>query len=282
MFYIQFFLYEIFHLFEILYFDTLIFHMNIVRPTTSRSPRGNDMYTARNQLNAIRNSREPITIDEIINLKREKQNLTQERYLLKAKLARFTDVSRRQDSKQIVDPTKRNKQIADSLEKQVRTLENLTAAKRAEINDLIYSDRAAQVTELQEESKMLHLESLRLKKEKLDTEAEIRQLTAELEATCERYSPQVLKKQERAIRIVEKEIKQQKEENEKIKKKIEEAKKQQEEQKLEEKHEELKKQINELRQKIRNEQDEIKKLDNQMSELQATHKNDMLQCQSKL
>lgn len=252
----------------------------VVRPLSVRNPpnssRGNDMYSARNQLNAIRNSRDPITIDDIINLKREKQNLTQERYLLKAKLARFNEISRRPNT------AKRDVQIANSLEKQVQTLENLTAAKRAEINDLIYSDRAAQVTELQEESKMLHLESLRLKRAKLDTEAEIKQLTAELESTCEKYSPQVLTRQHKQIKAVEKEIKLQNKKNEDIQKKIDEAKRYQEEQKLEEKKEELQKQINELKQKIRNEQDQIKKLDNEMSDLQTTHKNEMLEYQSKL
>lgn len=252
----------------------------VVRPLSVRNPpnssRGNDMYSARNQLNAIRNSREPITIDDIINLKREKQNLTQERYLLKAKLARFTDVSRRPNT------AKRDIQIANSLEKEVRTLENLTAAKRAEINDLIYSDRAAQVTELQEESKMLHLESLRLKRAKLDTEAEIKQLSADLESTCEKYSPQVLTKQQKQIKAIEKEIKMQNEKNESIQKKIDEAKKNQEEQKLEEKSKELQKQINDLKQQIKNEQDQIKKLDNEMRDIQAAHKSEMLEYQSKL
>ena len=252
----------------------------VVRPLSSRNPpnssRTNDMYSARNQLNAIRNSRDPITIDDIINLKREKQNLTQERYLLKAKLARYADVSRRPNT------AKRDIQIANSLEKQVRTLEILTAAKRAEINDLIYSDRAAQVTELQEESKMLHLESLRLRRAKLETEAELKQLSAELESANERYSPQVITRQQKAIKAVEKEINQQKKKNEELQKKIDEAKKSQEDQKLEEKQKELQKQINDLKQSIRNEQDQIKKLDNEMSDLQATHKSEMLEYQSKL
>ncbi|OHT13961.1 hypothetical protein TRFO_15728 [Tritrichomonas foetus] len=252
----------------------------VVRPFSSRNPpnsaRQNDMYAARNQMNAIKNSREPITIDEIISLKREKQNLTQERYILKAKIARFSDATKRPN------PPNRNIQIANSLEKQVKTLEQLVAAKKQEIADLIYSDRAALVTELQEESKMLHLESNRLKKLKQDTEAELKKLSLELEEACEKYSPQVLNRQGKAIRGVEKEIEMQKARNDKIQKKIDDAIKAQEEQKLQEKHENLQKQIDSLKQKIRQEQNEINGLDRQMRELQENHTNEILEYQSRL
>ena len=148
-------------------------------PNSARAPEDRSMYAARNQFTAIKRSSENITTDDIVNLKREKQNLLQERTLLKAKLARFADINRHPKD------AGRNQQIANSLERQVRTLEQLTASKRAEIAQLIYSDRAAVITELQEESKMLHLELMRLKKTKQETEQELRQDLAKAGITQE-------------------------------------------------------------------------------------------------
>ena len=233
------------------------------------------MYAARNQMAAIKNSKDPVTIDEIISLKREKQNLTQERYLLKAKLARFNDASRRPN------PPNRNQQIANSLEKQVKTLEQLISVKKAEIAELIGSDRAALVTELQEESKMLHLESQRLKKAKQDTELELKRLSMELEVACEKYSPQVLSKQGKEIKKVEKDIEQQKTRNDIVQKKIDDALKAQEEQKMQEQYDNNQKQIDSLKQKIRQEQNEINNLNKQMKEMQDNHTNEILEYQSR-
>lgn len=251
----------------------------VVRPFSGRKPmsaRSNDMYSARNQFNAVRNSREPITIEDIISLKREKQNLTQERYLLKAKLARFSDASRRPN------PPNRNIQISNSLEKEIKTLETLMSAKKEEINELIYSDRASMVTELQEESKMLTLESQRLKKVKVDTEAELKRLSMQLEEACEKYSPQVLSNQNRIIKQLEKKIKQQTDRNNEIQKNIDDTKRQFEEQNLQQKHDELEKRISDLRQQIKQVQDDMKGMDNEMKSLEATHANDMLEYQSKM
>ena len=99
-------------------------------PNSARAPEYRSMYAARNQFTAIKRSSENITTDDIVNLKREKQNLLQERTLLKAKLARFADINRHPKD------AGRNQQIANSLERQVRTLEQLTASKRAEIAQL--------------------------------------------------------------------------------------------------------------------------------------------------
>lgn len=246
-------------------------------PNSARGGGENrSMYSARNQFTAIKRSSENITTDDIVNLKREKQNLIQERTLLKAKLARFADINRHPKA------AGRNQQIANSLEKQVRTLEQLTASKRAEIAQLIYSDRAAVITELQEESKMLHLELMRLKKTKQETEAELRRVSAELEEACQKYSPDVLNKQQKQIKTLERDISAQQARNEKLKQKIELMQKEQEENNYDDANAKIQKQIDDLKAKIREEKNAIAQLDKQMQQMSEDHANEMQELQSQL
>jgi hypothetical protein len=56
------------------------------------SPR--DLYRTRRQFNAIKDARDHLMIEDITNLKPEKQNLIHERTLLKAKLARYATYNR--------------------------------------------------------------------------------------------------------------------------------------------------------------------------------------------
>ncbi|OHT09947.1 hypothetical protein TRFO_21040 [Tritrichomonas foetus] len=245
-------------------------------PNSARGPEDRSMYSARNQFTQIKRSSENITTDDIVNLKREKQNLLQERTLLKAKLARFADINRHPKA------AGRNQQIANSLERQVRTLEQLTASKRAEIAQLIYSDRAAVITELQEESKMLHLELMRLKKTKQETEAELRKVSAELEEACQKYSPAVLTKQQKTIKQLEREISAQQARNEKLKQKIEVMQKDQEANNYDDENAKIQKQIDDLKAKIKEEQQAIAQLDKQMAQMSDEHANEMQELQSQL
>lgn len=245
-------------------------------PNSARGPDNRSMYSARNQFAAIKRSSDNITTDDIVNLKREKQNLIQERTLLKAKLARFADINRHPKA------AGRNQQIANSLERQVRTLEQLTASKRAEIAQLIYSDRAAVITELQEESKMLHLELMRLKKTKQETEAELRRVTAELDEACQKYSPEVLNKQQRTIKNLERDIADQQKRNEKLKQKIEQMEKEKEENNYDDVNSKIQKQIDDLKAKIRDEQNSIAQLDQQMKQMSEDHAKEMQELESQL
>ncbi|OHT07507.1 hypothetical protein TRFO_24253 [Tritrichomonas foetus] len=195
---------------------------------------------------------------------------------MKAKLARFADINRHPKA------AGRNQQIANSLERQVRTLEQLTASKRAEIAQLIYSDRAAVITELQEESKMLHLELMRLKQTKQETEAELRRVSAELEEACQKYSPAVLTKQQKKIKSLEREISAQQARNEKLKQKINTMQKDQEANNYDDQNAKIQKQIDELKQKIKDEQKAIAQLDQQMAKMSDEHANEMQELQAQL
>jgi hypothetical protein len=245
-------------------------------PNSARIANGTDLYSARNQFTAIKNARESLTTDDIVNLKREKQNLIQERSLLKARLARYANFNRHPK------PPGRNQQIANSLEQQVRTLEQLTAAKRAEIAQLIYSDRAAVISELQEESKMLHLEIMRLKKTKQEAEASLREVSTELKDAQEKYSPTVLSRQDKIIKQLEKEIAAQRGRNELIKEKVAQMRAEQAGMQHQEENSKVHQQIDSLKAQIRQEQQEIAALDQQMAQMKADHAAELQRLQSEL
>jgi chromosome segregation ATPase len=245
-------------------------------PNSARMANGTDLYISRNQFTAIKNSRESLTTDDIMNLKREKQNLIQERSLLKARLQRYANFNRHPK------PPGRNQQIANSLEQQVKTLEQLTAAKRAEIAQLIYSDRAAVISELQEESKMLHLELMRLRKSKQESEASLREVTAQLKEACEKYSPAVLARQDKTIKSLEKEIATQRAKNDTIKEKVAQMKAEQENSQYQEQNMKVHKQIDSLKAQIKQEQQEIAAIDQQMAQMKADHAAEMQRLQSEL
>lgn len=246
--------------------------MSTFRPVTGRNPphsarvhttRG--IYTPRTQFTAVRNTRESLTVDDIVSLKRDKQILLQERSMLKAKLARYASFNRHSKAPQ------RNQQIATSLEKQVHTLEQVTATKRAEIAELFLSDKASLITELQEESKMLYLELNRLQKEKQNVESELRSVIAQIEDRNQRYSPAVLQKQQKTIKHLEKEIENQKEKNEQLKTKLQEAEKAKEELKKSEENDQMLRAIEAMKAKIRKEQQEIAVMDRQMEQMKQEH-----------
>jgi chromosome segregation ATPase len=244
------------------------------RPPNSARDAPPELYTARSQFAAIKNSQESLTTDDIVNLKREKQNLIRERTLLKAKLARYASFNRHPK------PPGRNQQIANSLEREVHKLEQLTAAKRAEIAQLIYSDRAAVITELQEESKMLHLELMRLKKSKQESETDLRGLAAEYDEACQKYSPAVLSRQHAQIANLEQMIAAQKEKNDAVRAKIAAMKEEQDGDAQQ--AEKVQRRTEELQARIRHEQQEIAAIDRQMQQMREEHAREMQRLQAQV
>jgi chromosome segregation ATPase len=242
-------------------------------PTSPRIAT-HDIYLTRSQFNAIKTARETITTEDIVNLKREKQNLIRERTLLKAKLARYASYN------QHPKPYGRNQQIANSLEREVHKLEQLTAAKRAEIAQLIYSDRAAIVTELQEESKMLHLELLRLKRVKQETETELKNAAVQLEEASHKYSSAALAAQQKVIKQLEKEVAEQRRKNQVAEEKVVKLKDEQEG--VGKELEKGQQRLEELRIQIRAEQQEIAALDQQMARMKADHAVEMQRLQAQV
>jgi chromosome segregation ATPase len=148
-----------------------------------------------------------LTPEDLVNLKREKQNLIHERTILKAKLARHASYNRH--------PTTdgRTESILSALEREVCELEQQNAGKRAEIARLLRSDESAVVSELREESKMLHLELLRIRRERQTIDAELKEVTRELDVACEKFSPTVYENQQKMIAKLEREVAEQRNKN---------------------------------------------------------------------
>ena len=203
------------------------------------------------------------TIEEVSNLKREKHNLIQEKSLLKAKIARLIDITKHPDRYNPRQNTDQN-----SLEREQKQFEQLSAYKRAEIASLRCSDLAAIVNELQEECLMLHMELIRVRQEKSQTDRELRQVTRQLQEAEIQFRPDLERKQEKIIRELNNQITEQMMRNKRIQAKLADK----ENQALDDKKDEtsiiVQKTIQELEQKIREEQNEIEKIDDEMKQLE--------------
>lgn len=134
-----------------------------------------------------------LTTEDINDLKREKQYLLQERKLLNAKFQRFDDIIRH------ISDWKRNERIAIFLEQQVQELREQKEKDLNTLNKILYSDEVCAIEELQEETKMLYCEILRLKKDKQEMECNLRHIYTELGDTCQKYSTDILKQQQNII-----------------------------------------------------------------------------------
>lgn len=153
--------------------------------------------------------------DEIAIMKREKQNLIHEKCLLKAKIVRLNSKAKRPYQQPQVSGIQLN-----SLEKEIRQVEQMTAAKRSEIALIKLSDRAAIIDELQEECLMLHMEIIRLSKQKSDAEKQRKETYKKLVSAQEEFSKDVLSNQMKEIACLKREIAVQKQRNAVIARKL--------------------------------------------------------------
>lgn len=205
------------------------------------------------------------TSEEIGILKREKHNLIQEKSLLKAKISRLIDITKhpeRYSSKANSDQ--------NSLEREYRQVEQLSAAKRTEIATLNASDLAAIVNELQEECLMLHMELIRVKAEKNKADCDLRAVTRQLQDAKTNFHPDLERKQKRILRDLDKQVTEQRVRNNKIKAKLDDK----EQERMEHGNDSTQNFINQsviqLEAKIKQEQREIKALEEDIKELDET------------
>lgn len=154
--------------------------------------------------------------DEILNLKREIQHLNQEKNLLRAKIVRLNDISK-QRPKQCASFILQN-----SLEREMKKTQQLCADKRAEIESLKASDRAAIIDELKTECLCLHMEIIRMKKVREESKNIYNKINKQLKETQLIYSKDVLEQQKNNIANIKYQISEQSERNKIIAQKIEE------------------------------------------------------------
>jgi predicted RNase H-like nuclease (RuvC/YqgF family) len=129
---------------------------------------------------------------------------------------------------------------------------------------------------------MLHLELMRLRKAKQESEASLRDVTAQLREACERYSPAVLARQDKTIKNLEREIAAQRAKNDTIKEKVAQMKAEQENAQYQEQNMKVHRKIDSLRSQIKQEQQEIAAIDQQMAQMKADHAAEMQRLQLEL
>lgn len=254
----------------------------LVRPFSQRVvslgvkiPTEREKKCEREQFAAIKREKNLISQDEIMDLKREKQNLAQERNMLKAKITRFSDLAKRPNQPSTMNPRSktqsRNAIIANSLQKQIDSLTQMIAAKRSETQQILYSDRAVQINELQEESIMLYSEIVRLQNEKKEIDSQYKEAAQQLQQIKTHYSESVLNEQHKMIKNLEKEIALQQQRNETIRHKIISMKREQNDETFISANEKTQKQIAEMKEKIRIEKQAIKQIDQETEEMRKNH-----------
>ena len=215
--------------------------------------------------------------EEVGILKREKHNLLQEKSLLKAKISRLVDITKHPNRYTPKTNTDQN-----SLEREYRQVEQMSAAKRSEIAQMNSSDMAAVVEELQEECLMLYMELVRLKSEKQRTDAELKQATKQLQEARVQFSPDLERKQKKKINELQKYITEQKIRNAKIKAKLDEKENEQAENKQDEAQMIVEKTISDLEAQIKAEQDGIAEVEAEIRKLDEEKIKEINELQEKL
>ena len=149
--------------------------------------------TSRATFAQIQKNKDSLTTDEIVNIKKQKQMLLNERSMIIAKIARYEQLP-------IHKPNDgQNKRIADALEDDIKQLREIIQEKRNDIENVTFSDTACSITEAQEETKILHLELVRLSDIKGNTMSEIEEAQKKLDELTALYSPQKLWTMERDL-----------------------------------------------------------------------------------
>ena len=201
--------------------------------------------------------RNPLSLEEEISvLKKEKQNLFQEKSLLKAKIVRLKNKLGKAPQKQT---SSRSHPFQNSLENELKKLKQLSASKRTEIDYIKQSDRAALIGELQEECIILHEEIIRMKYSIKSFTKNNKELHNKLVQTQSEFSESVYNKQKKEINNILLEIDKQKQRNAVISLKL--MKKEHQIDSSDERTTIMQNSYSEIDAKIKQEQDQIKRIE---------------------
>lgn len=135
-------------------------------------------------------SRRNITKEDVNRLKIEKQQLIEELSTLKARIARLE-----MQNKRTQRTSNESSRFLTQVDYEYRATEHLLIQQRAEINELLMSDRAAQAHELKESIKLNYEEQERLKDIQLEKQMEINDAKQELEDAIRTDGPDVYEQQ---------------------------------------------------------------------------------------
>jgi hypothetical protein len=144
----------------------------------------------------------------------------------------------------------------------------------------MYSDEAAIINELQKESKMLHLELMRVKQTRQEIETELGEVSTQLDATCRKYSPETHAKQQKLIRQLENEVATRRIKNQATKARVVEMRADHEVQV--EASEQAKQRVGELQTLVNAEQKQIKALNLEMAQMKQRNQDELMAMQAQL
>ncbi|OHS96066.1 hypothetical protein TRFO_37822 [Tritrichomonas foetus] len=164
---------------------------------------------------SVKAKQRPITKDDINELKIERQKLIDERTQLKTKIARLEVQSKRSARTSNANP-----QLLSQLDREYKTVEHLIMQQRAQINELLMSDNAAQRQELQEEAKIIFMERTRLMDMQLQQQISLNEAKKELSELLANDGPTVYEKQANRINSLEAKLKKYLSANEKLTSKV--------------------------------------------------------------
>lgn len=159
-----------------------------------------ELKTSRKNFAKIRRKRDYITVDEVNQVKNQKNLLLLQKEKIQSQIARLEMLPYHESN------PKRNRFIAQSVSKQIEGYEMLIKEKKDEINQVRISDIASSITEFQEESKIMHLENVRLQILKKEVEKELENSRNRLNTMIDLYSPEQIQAIQNEISELKKKI----------------------------------------------------------------------------
>ena len=160
------------------------------------------------------NRQQPVTQQELHQLKNQRNDLVEEKKLLKSRIARLQAQTRRGKN---VSTTPH---LMNHLTREYKSLQSMITTQNAEITKLKRSDDAALLHELHEEIKIIWLERKRLQNVQLQQQLELDDSQKELDELVESDGPDTLKMQQKKIAKYERTLRKYKEVNARLAMKI--------------------------------------------------------------
>lgn len=208
------------------------------------------------------NRQQPVSKEELDQLKEKKNELLEEKKLLKTQIARLQVQTKRAKNGKPISTTSR---LTTQLQKEYNALQVMINSQKNEIYNLLRCDQSAISFELQEEAKVVFLERNRLQEIQLQQQIELNNSQQELDDLVSTDGPDTYKKQQKKIAHYDNIIKRYKEVNSRYTKKIkimrsERAMKETADQEeIRQRSEELERQINEAKEARKAYEEKLKK-----------------------
>lgn len=232
--------------------------MNRKTPLSARSRRSSSLSGKPVPLNR----QQPVSKEELDQLKERKNELLDEKKLLKSRIARLQVQTKRAKNGK---PNSTPSCLTGQLQKEYNSLVAMIKSQKEEIYRLVRCDMSAVSFELQEEAKVVFLERNRLQEIQLQQQIELNNSQKELEDLVTTDGPDTFKKQQKKIAHYDNILKRYKEVNSRYTKKIkamraERAMKETADQEeIRQRSEELERQINEAKEARKAYEEKLKK-----------------------